>query len=151
MFQSESSGFPDLAILMSCIISKIMQHDMYSLFEDTAECMNCVLKNICRGISLVVQQVRICASIAGGTGSSTGRGTKILHAMQWGQKKKKGNCPYLLRAMNFKMSQFVPRNSNQKTWKELSNTCNRCSLWVQMSIIVMTSPASSWLTLFLIT
>ena len=30
----------------------------------------------------MVQQVRTGASIAGGTGSSTGRGTKILHAMQ---------------------------------------------------------------------
>jgi hypothetical protein len=42
MFQNERPGFPDLAILMSCIISKIMQHGMYSLFEDSTECTNCV-------------------------------------------------------------------------------------------------------------
>lgn len=35
----------------------------------------------------MVRQVRIGASVAGGTGSSTGRGTKILQAMQSGKKK----------------------------------------------------------------
>ena len=40
----------------------------------------------------MVRQVRIGASVAGGTGSSTGRGTKILQAMQSG-KKKMGTDP----------------------------------------------------------
>ena len=39
--------------------------------------------------SLVVQWLRFCASNAGGAGSSPGRGTKIPHAVQHGQKKKK--------------------------------------------------------------
>ena len=41
------------------------------------------------GTSLVVQWLRLHASIAGGTGSIPGRGTKILHAMWYGQKKKR--------------------------------------------------------------
>ena len=41
------------------------------------------------GTSLVVQWLRLCTSIAGGTSLILGWGTKILHAMQCGQKKKK--------------------------------------------------------------
>ena len=40
------------------------------------------------GTSLVVQGLRLCASTAGDTGSIPGQGTKILHYMQCGQKKK---------------------------------------------------------------
>ena len=40
------------------------------------------------GSSLVVQWLRLCVSTTGGTGSILGRGTKVLHAMWCGQKKK---------------------------------------------------------------
>ena len=36
-----------------------------------------------RGVSLVVQGLGLCTSTAGGTGSTTGEGTKIPHATQW--------------------------------------------------------------------
>ena len=41
------------------------------------------------GTSLVVQWLRLQASIAGSAGSIPGQGTKILHAVQHGQIKKK--------------------------------------------------------------
>ena len=41
------------------------------------------------GTSLVVQWLRLCTSNAGGMGLTPGRGTRILHAMLHGQKKKK--------------------------------------------------------------
>ena len=41
------------------------------------------------GTSLAVQWLRLCTSTAGGTGSIPGQGTKIPHAMQCNQKKKK--------------------------------------------------------------
>ena len=37
----------------------------------------------------VVQWLRLHASTAGGVGSTPGQGTKILHTVQHGQKKKK--------------------------------------------------------------
>ena len=43
------------------------------------------------GTSLVVQWLRLRASIVGDTGSIPVRGTKILHAAWYGQKKKKRN------------------------------------------------------------
>ena len=43
------------------------------------------------GISLVVQWLRLHTSIAGGTGTNPGQGTKIPHASWYGQKKKKEN------------------------------------------------------------
>ena len=43
------------------------------------------------GTSLVVQGLRLCASTAGGGGLIPGPATKIPHAMQSGQKKKKKN------------------------------------------------------------
>ena len=39
--------------------------------------------------SLVVQWLRLCISTAGGVGLIPGRGAKIPHAMQCGQKKRK--------------------------------------------------------------
>ena len=42
-----------------------------------------------QGISLVVQRLRLQASNAGGVGSIPGQGTKIPHAVQCGQIKKK--------------------------------------------------------------
>ena len=44
-----------------------------------------------QGTSLVVQWLRLCASIAGGMGLIPGWGTKILHATQCSQKQKKKN------------------------------------------------------------
>ena len=41
------------------------------------------------GTSLAVQWLKLCASTAGGLGSISGQGTKILHATQCGQKQKK--------------------------------------------------------------
>ena len=43
------------------------------------------------GDSLVVQWLELWASTAGGTGSILGWGSKILHALWHGQKKKKKN------------------------------------------------------------
>ena len=48
-----------------------------------------MLKKKEKGNSLVVLWLRLCASTAGGTGSIPGQGTKIPHAAQHGQKKKK--------------------------------------------------------------
>ena len=39
------------------------------------------------GISLAVQWLRLCTSIAGGMGSVPGQGTKIPHASRCGPKK----------------------------------------------------------------
>ena len=41
-----------------------------------------------QGNSLAVQQLGLRASTAGGTGSISGWGTRILHAAQHSQKKK---------------------------------------------------------------
>ena len=43
------------------------------------------------GTSLAVKWLRLCASNARDAGSIPGQGTKILHATQPGQKKKKKN------------------------------------------------------------
>ena len=48
-----------------------------------------MFKNTKRRTSLVVQWLRLRTSTAGDTGSIPGRETKILHAAQHGQKKKK--------------------------------------------------------------
>ena len=48
-----------------------------------------ILKKLLRGTSLAVQWLGLHASTAGGSGSIPGRGTKILHAAQHSQKKKK--------------------------------------------------------------
>ena len=45
-----------------------------------------ILKFVCRGTSLVIQWLRLCASTAGGAGSIPGQGTDILHAAWCGQK-----------------------------------------------------------------
>ena len=42
-----------------------------------------------KGTSLVVQWLRLCVSNARGVGLIPGQGTKIPHAIQCGQKKKK--------------------------------------------------------------
>ena len=41
------------------------------------------------GTSLIVQRFRFCTSTVGGVASIPGGGTKILHATQCSQKKKK--------------------------------------------------------------
>ena len=45
------------------------------------------------GTSLPVQWLRLCTSTAGGMSSIPGQGTKILHAAQRGQEKKKPGHP----------------------------------------------------------
>ena len=56
------------------------------------------------GTSLVIQWLRLCPSDAGGVGLVLGRGTKIPHAMQHGQKqknkRKQKKNPKLLWCMN---------------------------------------------------
>ena len=47
-----------------------------------------------QGTSQAVQWLRLRASTAGGTGSIPGEGTRILHAAQCGQKKKKKRNTY---------------------------------------------------------
>ena len=51
--------------------------------------------------SLVVQWLRLCAPNAGGTGSTPGQGTKILHASRPSQKKKKGWGHHFCRCRGF--------------------------------------------------
>ena len=46
-------------------------------------------KKASSGTSLAVQWLRLCASSAGDVGLIPGQGTKILHAVGRGQKKKK--------------------------------------------------------------
>ena len=46
-------------------------------------------EEVALGISLVVQWLRLHASTAEGLGSIPGQGTKIPHAVWYGQKKKK--------------------------------------------------------------
>ena len=43
------------------------------------------------GTSLIVQQLRLQASTAGGRGSTSGQGTKIPEAVQYGQNVKQNN------------------------------------------------------------
>ena len=45
-----------------------------------------------KGTSLVAQWLRLCASNARGVGLIPGQGTKIPHAIQCGQKKKKNKA-----------------------------------------------------------
>ena len=47
------------------------------------------------GTSLVVQQLRLWASTAGGRGSIAGQGTKIPHAVQYGQNVKQNKTTYI--------------------------------------------------------
>ena len=49
-------------------------------------------KNSPWGTSLVVQWLRLCASVAGNMDSIPGWGTKIPHATCLGRKKKKALC-----------------------------------------------------------
>ena len=46
------------------------------------------ISNWCRGISLVVQWLRLCASTEGGVGLISGWWTRSLHAVKHGQKTK---------------------------------------------------------------
>ena len=50
---------------------------------------HCLYQQKTGGNSLEVQWLGLHVFIAEGTGSIPGRGTKILHAMLWGQKRKK--------------------------------------------------------------
>ena len=59
------------------------------------------LNNYILGTSLAVQCLRLSASTAGGTGLIPGWGTKILHALQRGQKKKKLHFIALRTLTNF--------------------------------------------------
>ena len=61
------------------------------------------------GKSLVVQWLGLHASTAGGTDSIPGCGTKIPHAMQYGQKEKN-------------------KNKNKKTLKQISTKNLQCIL-----------------------
>ena len=47
----------------------------------------------CLGTSLAVQWLRLHTSTAGGAGSTSGQGTKILHAAQCRQSKNKNRTP----------------------------------------------------------
>ena len=51
--------------------------------------MLATVNNTVVGTSLVVQWLRLCAPNAGGVGSIPGKGTKIPHATQHGQKINK--------------------------------------------------------------
>ena len=51
--------------------------------------ISALIRKDTRGTSLAVQWLRLHTSSAGGMGSIPGRGTKIPHAVQGGQKKKK--------------------------------------------------------------
>ena len=81
-------------------------------------------KYICLGTSLVVQWLRIHASTAGGPGSIHGRGTKILHAMQYSKKKKKSSKKYTCSKILF--SPHIPQHPYFIGEKlEVQKTCGR--------------------------
>lgn len=48
----------------------------------------CFFKTVCSWNALGVHWLRLCTSIAKGTGSVSGQGTKILHATWCGQENK---------------------------------------------------------------
>ena len=52
------------------------------------------------GTSLAVQWLRLRTSAAGGAGSIPGRGTKIPHATQHGQKKRKKERSVMCKEFN---------------------------------------------------
>ena len=54
--------------------------------------MGCGIKLMGCGTSLAVQWLSLHTSTAGSVGSLPGQGPKILHAMQYGKKKKKVSC-----------------------------------------------------------
>ena len=70
-----------------------------------------VIKNGETGTSLAVQWLRRRASTAGGEGLSPGQGTKILHAVQHGQKNK----------IKFKNGEIIFRNMVVNTKKQLKH------------------------------
>ena len=76
------------------ILKVLLCYIMVKSSETTLPELNAALplcdenNSICR-TSLVVQRLRFCTSIAGSMGLIPGRGTKILHALWHGQKKKK--------------------------------------------------------------
>ena len=49
------------------------------------------------GTSLAVQQLRLCTSTAGDAGSIPDQGSKMFHALGYGQKKKMINCRNVIR------------------------------------------------------
>ena len=74
-----------------------------------------------QGNSLVVQRLKLHASTAQGTGSVPGRGTKIMHAAQHSQKKKKDaetrtdGVPLSQRSMS---SSLIPTPNGSAHWTE---------------------------------
>ena len=65
------------------LIQKVCLHSKISY-----KCLRCEI-----GTSLAVQWLGLCASTAGGAGSIPGWGTKIPHAVWYGQnKKEKPKC-----------------------------------------------------------
>ena len=56
------------------------------------------------GTSLVVQWLRLCDSNAGSAGSIPGWGSKILHVLQCGKKKKKETASSSWSGWNWKVS-----------------------------------------------
>ena len=67
------------------------------------------------GTSLAVQQLGLCNSIAGGTGSTPGRGIKILQTSRCGQKKEKSFVVFSLTKGWDKVAQ--KENANLKVFQ----------------------------------
>ena len=78
--QLPTQGFGDLTLLL-LITRRSRSPPHPQMLRDQAR--------VGIGTSLVVQQLRLQASTAGGTGSIPGWGIKILHASQHGQNNKK--------------------------------------------------------------
>ena len=64
--------------------------------------------------SLVVQWLRLCASTAGGTGSVPAWGTKIPHAVQYGQEKKFYVLYYIFPFVNSKEVRIFKTRTSTK-------------------------------------
>ena len=66
-------------------------------------------KTVCSWNALVVHWLGLCTSIAEGTGSVSGWGTKILHATWHGQGNKKQIAPilYYKRNVHFQHSDYI--------------------------------------------
>ena len=69
-------------------------------------------------ISLAIQWLRLCPSNAGGMGSIPDQGTKIPHAMQHGQKKKKNQLTVTLVRITKTVAEmeFEPGSLSLEPW-----------------------------------
>ena len=89
----------------------------------------------------MVQWLRLCASTAGGTGSIPGRGTKIPHAVQRGQKKKKKKMRDGWELVDKYPSSLPLCGGNSEV---CSTDSQRMSIRIEPQLPVVATYSSSW-------